>query len=115
MAAVEQAEAIIDAGVTSFAHWLDQRAAVPLIQALSRQADDWGALEVGRARKLLARGEPVDQVLEALARGLTQKMMHGTLAELHAAEGEDRTRLADTVSRLFLRQSTRAPGGDPKP
>ena len=109
-AAVEQAEVIIDAGVQSFSHWLDQRAAVPLIQALNRQADDWGALELGRARKLLARGEPVEQVLEALARGLTHKMLHGTLAELHAAEGDERARLADTVSRLFLRQSTRAPG-----
>ena len=109
-AAVEQAEAIIDAGVVSFAHWLDQRAAVPLIQALNRQADDWGALELARARKLLSRGEPVEQVLEALARGLTHKMLHGTLAELHACEGEDRARLADTVSRLFLRQSTRQPG-----
>jgi glutamyl-tRNA reductase len=114
-AAVAQAEAIIDAGVQSFSHWLDQRAAVPLIQALNRQADDWGAAELGRARKLLARGEPVEQVLEALARGLTHKMLHGTMAELHAAEGEDRTRLADTVSRLFLRQSQRRPGesGDP--
>ena len=110
-AAVQQAEVIIDAGVLSFTHWLDQRAAVPLIQALNRQADDWGALELVRARKLLARGEPVEQVLEALARGLTHKMLHGTLAELHAAEGDDRTRLADTVSRLFLRQSTRQPGG----
>ncbi len=110
LAAVEQAEAIIDAGVVSFAHWLDQRAGVPLIQALNRQADDWGATELGRARKLLARGEPVEQVLEALARGLTHKMLHGTLVELHAAEGEERARLADTVSRLFLRQSTRQPG-----
>ena len=53
-AAVEQAEAIIDAGVLSFAHWLDQRAAVPLIQALNRQAEDWGHIELARARKLLA-------------------------------------------------------------
>ena len=36
-AAVQQAEAIIDAGVLSFEHWLDQRAAVPLIQALHQQ------------------------------------------------------------------------------
>ena len=112
-AAVEQAEAIIDAGVQSFAHWMDQRRAVPLIQALNRQADDWGALEMARAKKLLARGEPVEQVLEAMARGLTHKMLHGTLAELHAAEGDDRSKLADTVSRLFLRQSTRTPGAVP--
>jgi glutamyl-tRNA reductase len=73
-AAVQQAEVIIDAGVVSFAHWLDQRAAVPLIRALNQQADDWGALELGRAHKLLARGEPVEQVLQTLARGLTNKM-----------------------------------------
>ena len=110
-AAVQQAEAIIDAGVQSFSHWLDQRAAVPLIQALNRQADDWGAVELARARKALQRGESADKVLEALARGLTNKMLHGTLAELHAAEGDERQHLADTVSRLFLRQGQR-PAGD---
>ena len=111
-AAVQQAEAIIDAGVQSFAHWLDQRAAVPLIQALNRQADDWGAVEMARARKALARGEPAEKVLEALARGITHKMLHGTLAELHAAEGDERLQLANTVSRLFLRSATRHPGGE---
>ena len=111
-AAVEQAEAIIDAGVQSFAHWLDQRAAVPLIQALNRQADDWRAVEMQRARKMLARGESVDAVLEALTRGLTHKMLHGTLAELHAADGDEREQLATTVSRLFLRQSSRHPTGE---
>jgi glutamyl-tRNA reductase len=109
-AAVEQAEAIIDAGVQSFAHWLDQRAAVPLIQALNRQADDWATIEMHRARRLLAKGEPIEAVLEALSRGLTHKMLHGTLAELHAADAAEREHLAQTVSRLFLRQSTRNPG-----
>lgn len=111
-AAVEQAEAIIDAGVQSFAHWLDQRAAVPLIQALNRQADDWAALEMQRAKKLLAKGEPVEAVLEALTRGLTHKMLHGTMAELHSADGAEREQLAQTVSRLFLRQSSRNPSGE---
>ena len=111
-AAVAQAEAIIDAGVQSFSHWLDQRASVPLIQALNRQADDWRGVEMARARKLLARGEDVDKVLEALSRGLTQKMLHGALAELHASEGEQRHHTAEMVSRLFLRQSTRDPAQD---
>jgi glutamyl-tRNA reductase len=111
-AAVEQAEAIIETGVQSFVHWLDQRGSVPLIQALHTQADDWRSTEIARARKLLARGENIDAVLEALSRGLTQKMLHGTLAELHAADGQQRAELAQTVSRLFLRQSTRAPVDD---
>jgi glutamyl-tRNA reductase len=108
-AAVEQAEAIIETGVQSFVHWLGQRHTVPLIQALNAQADDWRAAEIARARKLLARGEDVDTVLDALSRGLTQKMLHGTLAELHASDGEQRTQLAQTVSRLFLRNAVKGP------
>ncbi|MCA0177574.1 MAG: glutamyl-tRNA reductase [Proteobacteria bacterium] len=108
-AAVAQAEAIIDAGVLSFSHWLDQRASVPLIQALGQQSAQWRSAELARARKLLAKGAPVEQVLEALAQGITQKMLHGTLAELHAAEGEQRAQLAHTVSRLFLRANARDP------
>ena len=111
-AAVEQAEAIIETGVQSFVHWLDQRGSVPLIQALHSQADDWRATEIARARKMLAKGEDVEAVLEALSRGLTQKMLHGTLAELHSADGEHRAQLAQTVSRLFLRQSARPPVDD---
>lgn len=108
-AAVEQAEAIVEAGVQSFVHWLGQRHTVPLIQALNAQADDWRATEIARARKLLARGEDVEAVLDALSKGLTQKMLHGALAELHASEGEQRMQLAQTVSRLFLRNSSRNP------
>ena len=113
-AAVAQAEAIIESGVQSFVHWLDQRVSVPLIQALQTQADDWRATEIARARKLLAKGEDVEAVLEALSRGLTQKMLHGTLAELHSADGEQRAHLAQTVSRLFLRQAPRDPADDPR-
>ncbi|TDP71261.1 glutamyl-tRNA reductase [Roseateles toxinivorans] len=109
-AAVEQAEAIIETGVQSFQHWMEQRSTVPLIQALNAQADDWRAAEMARARKLLAKGADVDEVLEALSRGLTNKMMHGALAELHASDGAQRQQLAHTVSRLFLRNSAFAPG-----
>jgi glutamyl-tRNA reductase len=108
-AAVEQAEAIIETGVQGFVHWLDQRGTVPLIRALNAQADDWRTVEIARARKLLAKGEDVEAVLEALSRGLTQKMLHGALAELHAADGEQRQQLAQTVSRLFLRNAARNP------
>ena len=102
-AAVAEAEIIIDAGVQNFMSWLNQRATVPLIQQLNAQADEWRAFEINRAKKLLAKGEPIDAVLEALARGMSQKMLHGTLAELHAGDTSQREVTAQTVSKLFLR------------
>jgi glutamyl-tRNA reductase len=111
-AAVAQAEAIIDAGVQNFVHWLEQRSAVPLIQALQNQAEAWRGSEIARARKLLAKGGSVDDAMEALARGLTQKLMHGALAELHNADPVQRAAMADAVSRLFLRGEMRQDRGD---
>ena len=103
-AAVAQAEAIVDAGVQSFMHWIDQRSAVPLIQQLNAQADAWRAAELVRARKLIAKGEPVDAVLEALSKGLTQKMLHGAMAELHTGDAETRDRASSAIQHFFLRK-----------
>ena len=111
-AAVAQAEVIIDAGVQNFLHWMRQRSTVPLIQQLNAQADVWRTAELARARKLLAKGESVDAVMEALSRGLTQKMLHGAMAELHGSQAEELEHTAQTVSRLFLRgQGPRDPNG----
>jgi len=112
LAAVEQAEAIIESGVQNFVHWLGQRDTVPLIQALHERSDAWREQEIARARKLLARGASVEEAFEALSKGLAQKMLHGALAELHASEGEQRQRVAQTVSRLFLRDRSVLPGSD---
>jgi len=105
-AAVAQAEAIIEVGVQSFIHWLDQRGSIPLIQALHAQADEWRAAEIARARKALAGGADIAAVLESLSRGVAQKMLHGALAELRSAEGAQRDQLAHTITRLFLRGGT---------
>ena len=110
-AAVQQAEVIIDAGVQSFMHWLDQRdperGVVPLIQQIHQQTDEWRALEIARARRRLARGDDVQEVLEAFSRGLSRKMLHGTMAELRTADAEARDQTAKTASRLFLRNQAK--------
>jgi len=103
-AAVAEAEVIIDAGVQSFNHWMGQRGTVPLIQQLQDQADAWREAELARARKLLAKGESAETVLEVLSRGLTQKMLHGALAELRSADPQHREQTMQTVQRLFLRK-----------
>jgi glutamyl-tRNA reductase len=99
--AVAQAEAIIDTRVAAFMHWLDSRAVVPLIQDLHESSEQLRRAEVDRARKLLAKGEDVEAVLEALSKGLTAKFLHGPQQALHNADADGRARLAQLLPQLF--------------
>jgi glutamyl-tRNA reductase len=91
--ALEQAEAIIETQVGHFMHWMRLREGVPLIRALRDEADAARREELERALKALERGENAAQVLEALSRKLTNKLMHGptqalteTLARLNRSK-----------------------------
>ena len=100
-AAVAQAEAIIETRVQSFMHWIDDRAVVPVIQHLQENGEAIRLLELERARKLLAKGEHIDTVLEALSKGLTAKFMHGPQQALHRAQGDERAQLAELLPQLY--------------
>src|SRR3546814_2514379 len=99
-AAVVQAEAIIETRVQNFMHWLQNREIVPAIIHFQKAADQLREAELDRARRLLARGEPVDQVLEQLAHGLTQTYMHGPQAALNRLAEAERAHLLDLLPRL---------------
>ena len=43
-------------------------------------------------------------MLEALSRGLTQKMLHGAMAELRAGDAQTREHTAQAIHKLFLRK-----------
>jgi glutamyl-tRNA reductase len=101
--AIVHAEAIIEQRVQSFVGWLDKRSCVPLIVAMNARAASWRALEIARARKRLERGAAIDDVLEGLSLGLTRKLMHGALKELHDAAEADREQVTQVLSRAFLR------------
>lgn len=100
-AAVAQAEAIIETRVQSFMHWIDGRHVVPLIQDLHESSEALRQHELDRARKMLARGEDIEQVLEALSKGITAKFLHGPQQALHQAQGEDRAQLVRLLPQLF--------------
>ncbi len=99
-AAVVQAEAIIETRVQNFMHWMSQREIVPAIIDFQRSADALRQAELDRARRLLARGEDPQAVLDLLAHGLTQKFMHGPLSALNRSEGAERQQLLALLPRL---------------
>ena len=100
-AAIDEAERIVDEGVREFERWMSQRRSVPLIQALQQQAEQWAEVEIRRAQRRIARGEDLEAVLQGLTRGLTGKLMHGTLQEIRACDEAQRRGVADTLGRLF--------------
>ena len=101
MAAVEQAEAIIETRVQSFMHWVDDRAMVPVIQDMHETSEMMRLLELERARKMLAKGADIDAVLDALSRGLTAKFLHGPQQALHRSQGDERAHLATLLPQLL--------------
>jgi glutamyl-tRNA reductase len=82
-------------------HWIGDRAVVPVIQNLHESSEMLRLVELERARKMLARGEDPEAVLEALSRGLTAKFLHGPQQALHRAQGDERARLAALLPQLF--------------
>ena len=99
--AVTQAEAMIAEQAEHFLHWLEGRSVVPTITALSGHHDALRAAELERAHKLLEKGTSPEEVLEALARGLTNKFLHAPLAALNQAGEAERAELIALFQRVY--------------
>jgi glutamyl-tRNA reductase len=99
-AAVEQAEAIISAGVGTFMHWLESREVVPTIRAFRDQADQMRRRETERALAAIERGDDPRKVLEQFSQSLTNKFLHAPTSTLNQAESEERAQLMHALARL---------------
>jgi glutamyl-tRNA reductase len=101
--AAAQAQEIIDNGVRE--HIKQQRAlnAVSTLQAFRTQAESVREAELARALKQLEAGDTPEQVLTALARGLTNKLIHAPTVQMKAASAdgrEDELRLIRSIYEL---------------
>jgi len=99
--AVVQAEQMIATQADSFLRWLEGRTVVPTITALHGHHDQLRAAELERARRQLANGTPPDQVLEMLARGLTNKFLHGPTQALNQAGDAERAELVAMFEKIY--------------
>ena len=99
--AVAQAEEMIATQAQSFLRWLEGRTVVPTITALHGHHEQLRAGELERARKLLVNGTPPEQVLEALARGLTNKFLHGPTQALNQAGDAERAELVAMFEKIY--------------
>jgi glutamyl-tRNA reductase len=99
--AVREAEEMIAAQAGSFVRWLEGRTVVPTITALHGHHDALRAAELDRARKLLAGGTPPADVMEQLARGLTNKFLHAPTQALNRAGEAERAELVAMFEKIY--------------
>lgn len=100
-AAIVEAEEIITHRVDDFFHWLESRETVPTIRALRDAGERTRRHELEHALKLLHRGDDPVHVLEALSKGLTNKLLHPPTQALNQAEGSERGEVAQLISRIW--------------
>ena len=99
--ALTQAEAMIAEQAQSFLRWLDGRSVIPTLTALQGHHEVLRAAEVARARKLLAGGAAPEQVIEQLARGLTNKFLHAPAQALTRAGDAERAQLLAMLHHIY--------------
>ena len=99
--AVTQAEEMIATQAQSFLRWLEGRTVVPTITALHGHHEQLRAAELERALRMLRNGNAPEQVMEALARGLTNKFLHAPTHALNNAGDAERAELTALFQKIY--------------
>ncbi len=112
-AATQEAEAIVATQVQAFRAWQGSRSAVPAIVELRRKADRYREAELLKAKARVAKGEDPAAVLEAFAKGLTNKFLHHPTQALSRADEGERAALERAIEKLYPEVEERDGGGHP--
>lgn len=100
-AAAAKAQVIVDEGVSYFQAELRAQEAVATIKAYRNKAQALADQELEKARRMLRRGEDSERVLELLARGLVNKLMHTPTTKLREAGAAGRHEMISLTQELF--------------
>jgi glutamyl-tRNA reductase len=99
--AARQADEIIASQVHCYMDWVGSLDAVAVIRAIRARADARRERVLVVARRRLALGDDPRDVLEQLARRLTNTLIHPPSAKLRAADNIDREALIKAARDLF--------------
>lgn len=87
--AAAEAEEMVQAKVGEFVAWQQSRQRVPLICALRDEGERARKQVLENAMRQLAKGAPVEEVLERLSVQLTNKLLHSPTRALNKASAHD--------------------------
>jgi len=99
--AAKQAEEIIENETQHFLGWLRSLDAVDTIRSFRDKADMIREEALQLAQKQLAAGKDPSQVMQELARSITNKLVHDPSVQLNRAAYDGRNELLDMAQELF--------------
>ncbi len=95
------ADRIIVEGVDIYQKEVRAKAVVSTIRAYREQAEQLRDEEVERALKRLEKGEAVEDILQTLARSLTNKLLHQPTTRIKEASSAGHSDVVDLAQRIF--------------
>ena len=101
MAAAGEAEGIIDQQVAEFMAWMRGRRVSSIIVRVRESATGARDEVLAKARRRLQSGEPADEVVEYVARTLTNKLLHAPSTGIREAGVSDRQDIVEAARVLF--------------
>ena len=99
-AAIE-AEKLVVAGAGEFFAHMRSLDSVEVVRTYRSQAESIQAQELAKAMRLLENGRAPEQVLQQLARGLTNKLIHAPCVQMRKAGSEGKTERLDWARELL--------------
>jgi glutamyl-tRNA reductase len=99
--AAAEAEDIISEHVSIFMGWMNVRDVVPTICQVREHANDLKEEVLLKARKQLARGISAEDVMEQMARNLTNKLIHQPCTRLREAGFHQEEEVVESARKLF--------------
>ena len=99
--AAGEAETLIDLQVDQFMAWWQGSTRQDTLKALRSRSEATRDLLLARAKEQIASGRDPNDILEQLAHGLTNKLLHAPTASLRRAAQEGDAQLLAAAARLF--------------
>lgn len=104
--AAQDAHRMIDEALEDYLRELREEDAVQVIRGYRDQAEQLRNEELEKALKNLRRGDPAEEVLQALARNLTNKLLHHPTVQLKNAASEGRSDVLDLAQKIFIPENS---------
>jgi glutamyl-tRNA reductase len=112
--AAAEAHSIIERGIEEYLKQLRSLNAVATLRAFRAKAETIRDLELEKAIKALENDESPEEILNSLARGITNKLTHTPSVQMKKASAEGRNDLLELTQELFDLQEENSKNDNPK-